>query len=100
VLELVDDTLKAAADAGTKTSKEADEKFSEAIESLKEYEKCYHPNKSVETRMEQAKANDKSSSTVLNRLKETFLVSVELVPMLDGILIPISSRLIQYRRKQ
>ena len=100
-MELVDDALKAAADARTKTSKEADEKLSEAIESLKEYEEYCHPNKpaEVEARMEQAKAKDISSSTALNRLKETFIVRQELVPWLGRILIPNSSQLRQCRRK-
>jgi len=92
-LKLVDDALKAATEAGMKTSKEAEEKFSKAIESLKKYEGDCHPSKSVEARMEQAKANDKSSSMTLNRLKETFLVRAEPVPLLGCILIPISSQL-------
>ena len=100
MLERADDALQAATDAGTKTSKEADEKFSEAIESLRKYEECYHPEKSVEARMKQAKANDKFSSTVLNTLKATFLVSDDLIPLLGRILIPIPSRLIQCQRKQ
>ena len=93
---LVDDALKAAVDAGKKTSIEADAKFSEAIKSLKEYVEDYYHNKppDVEARMERAKANDKSSSAVLNRLKETFTVRQELVPLLGRILImiPIFSR--------
>jgi len=101
-LELVDDALKAAVDAGKKTSKKADKKFSEAIESLKEYEEYYHPTNKpadVEARMEQAKAKDISSSAALNRLKETFIVRQELVPWLGRILIPNSSQLRQCRRK-
>ena len=95
---LVDDALKAAVDAGKNTSIEADTKFSEAIKSLKEYEDYCYPHKPadvrVEATMERAKANDKSSSAVLNRLKETFTVRQELVPLLGRILImiPIFSR--------
>lgn len=100
MLELVDDALKAAVDAKTKTSKKADEKFSEAIKSLKEYEEYYHPTKFVEGRMKQAKENDDPSSTFLNRLKEAFTVRQELVPLLGRILIPISSQLRQCRRKK
>jgi hypothetical protein len=101
-LGLVDDALKAAVDAGKRTSIEADAKFREAIESLKGYEEdYYYPNKpaDVEARMKQAKANDKSSLAALNRLIETFIVRQELVPLLGRILIPISSQWRQCRRK-
>ena len=94
-MELVDDALKAATEAKTKILEEADEKFSKAIESLKKYEEDYHPNKSVEARMKEAKTNDKSSLGILNRLKEKVFVRVELVPLLIRILIPISSQLRQ-----
>jgi len=65
--------LKSAADAKTKTSKDADEKFSKAVEMLKAYDERYHPRDdgahSVQARMNEAKANDQSSSSILNWLK-------------------------------
>jgi len=82
-LELVDDALHSAAEAGTKTSKEADEKFRKAIETLSDYEMDYHDGRptsdgddsnTVHRRIEVANAKDKSSSTILNRLKESLKV--------------------------
>ena len=89
MLELVDDALKSATEAETKKSKVADEKFSKAIESLKEYEEYYHPSNlnlnPVEARMKDAKANDKSSSTFLHRLKENVLVRDKLSSLLASL---------------
>ena len=82
-MELVDDALHSAAEAGTKTSKEADEKFRMTIETLSDYEMDYHARRltsdgddsdTVHRRMEVANAKDKSSSTILNRLKESLKV--------------------------
>jgi len=100
VLKLVDDALHSATEAKTKKTTLADDKFSKAIESLKEYEGRYHPSSSkpVETRMKEAKANDESSSTFLNRLKEKFTVRHKLSPLLRLILIPISSQLNRSRQ--
>lgn len=56
-------------------SKEVDEKFATAIEELGRYEERCHPGyhaRSVCERMTAAKAKDKSTSTVLNVLKETY----------------------------
>jgi hypothetical protein len=86
-LEFVDDALQSAAAAGTKSSREAGEKFRKAIETLSEYEMdCYirqpvsdgDGGNTVNRRMEVARAKDKSSSTILNRLKESLRVREEL----------------------
>jgi hypothetical protein len=78
VLEVVDDALYSATEAQKKTSEEADEKFKKAIDALRAYETKYCPNKIVAKRMEKAEEGDKSSSKVLNRLKENFIVREEL----------------------
>jgi len=79
VLDLIDDALKSATEAQTKTSNETDAKFQKAIKTLSDYERNSHRKnpvsnsgrvKTVEERMEAATVNDKSSSTILNRLKE------------------------------
>ncbi len=79
MLDLVDDALKSATEAQTKTSNEADAKFQKAVKTLSDYERNSHRKnpvsnsgrvKTVEERMEEATVNDKSSSTILNRLKE------------------------------
>jgi hypothetical protein len=107
-LELVDDALHSAAEARTKTSKEADEKFRKAIETLSDYEMDYHSrcpasggdeSNAVHQRMKVASAKDKSSSTILNRLKESLKVSEDLTPLFRRILIPSSSHLRQSRRR-
>ena len=51
-----------------------DEKFKKAIRALIAYGAKYYPYKDVAERMEKAKAVDKSSLKLLNRLKENFLV--------------------------
>jgi hypothetical protein len=84
--------LNCAADAKGKTSKEADEKFQEATELLGDYERksrCKDQNPAdngkwdatVFKRMEEAKSKDKSSSTMLSKLKEKFHLKVRLVPV-------------------
>jgi hypothetical protein len=108
-LELVDDALHSAAEAGTKTSKKADERFQKAIETLSDYEMDYRASRptsdgddsnAVHRRMEVANAKDESASTILNRLKESLKVREDLAPLLRRILIPISSRSSRSRRRQ
>jgi hypothetical protein len=75
-----------------KTSREADEKFQEAANLLCDYErksflKDQNPTENgrwdstVLKRMEEAKSKDKSSSTMLSKLKEKFHSKVRLVPV-------------------
>jgi hypothetical protein len=82
--------LSCAADAKGKTSKEADEKFQEATELLGDYDrklKGQNPaengkwDSTVFKRMEEAKSKDKSSSTMLSKLKVMFHSKVRLVPV-------------------
>ncbi len=79
VLALVDDALKSATKAVTKTSIEADEKFRKAVEILSDYEMECHPTvgvsnggrvETVVERMVKAMENDNSTSTILDKLKE------------------------------
>ena len=102
MLGAVDDALKSAAEGGTKTSERVDEKFDTAIKVLDKYHAEHHPERSaskLSERMEEARKIDRSSLTVLNRLKETFRVREKFVPLLWHILIPsISSLLSQNRR--
>jgi hypothetical protein len=88
-LQAVDDALKSAAEAKTKTSNGADKAFKNAVEMLTIYGRNYHPGEAVEERMEKAEEEDKSSLKVLNRLKETFHVREELTPLLRRVLILI-----------
>jgi hypothetical protein len=74
VLEVVDEALYSATEAQKKTSKDADKKFKMAIDALSAYETKYHPKKIVAEKMEKAEEGDKSSSKVLNRLKENSIV--------------------------
>jgi lysyl-tRNA synthetase class I len=74
VSHVVDYALKSATEAQKKTSKEADEKFKSAIEALTAYEKKFHLRKTVAERMTAAEAKDKSSSTILNKLREKLRV--------------------------
>lgn len=100
MLEVVDGALKSATEAETKKSKAADEKFSMAIELLKKYEEDYHPSyPTVEGRMKEARADDKSSSTFLHRLMEKDPVRDKPFPFLRSILISIFSQLSLRRRK-
>jgi hypothetical protein len=86
-----------------KTSKEVDEKFESAIEVLSCYEMECHPKKpvsrdggpmTVHERMMKAKTKDKSSSTILNGLKEKLSVKVRLAQMTlpYTVLTPIPRR--------
>jgi hypothetical protein len=74
VLQVVDDALYSAAEARKKTTKDADAKFKKAIDALSTYEKKYHFRESVTYTMAEAEAKDKSSSTILKRLKGTMHV--------------------------
>jgi len=80
VLQVVDDALYSATEAGKKKTKNADAKFKEAIDALSAYEKKYHFRDTVIYTMAGAVAKDKSSSTILKRLKEAFLVREDLAP--------------------
>ena len=80
MLQVVDDALGSAAAARKKTSNDADAKFKKAIDALSAYEKKYHVRETVAKTMAEAEAKDKSSSTILKRLKETFLVREDLAP--------------------
>jgi len=92
VLQAVDDALKSAVKAEKKTSEGADQAFKNAVNVLTNYERNYHPHETVAKRMEKAEEEDKSSLKVLNRLRETFCVREELIPLLHRILILIPSR--------
>lgn len=83
-LQAVDDALGSAAEV-KKTSKEVDKKFERAIEVLSQYQLHHHPTnpasidsqpRTVHERMAAAKTKDKSSSTILNGLKEKFCLKV------------------------
>lgn len=74
VSQVVDDALKSATEAERKTSKDADESFKRAIDALSDYEKKCFSKETVSKRMAAAEAKDKSSSTVLNKLKEKLRV--------------------------
>jgi hypothetical protein len=80
VLQVVDDALGSATEARKKTSSETDAKFKNAIDALSAYEKKYHSRETVTQTMAEAEAKDKSSSTILKRLKETFRVREDLAP--------------------
>ncbi|KAI9507836.1 hypothetical protein F5148DRAFT_1284720 [Russula earlei] len=78
-LRVVDDALRSAAEVKNKTSAEVDNKFETAIDTLSAYEAVYHPKdsmsndshmKTVRERMTEATKKDKSSSGILNTLKE------------------------------
>jgi hypothetical protein len=74
VLQVVDDALSSATETRKKTSNDADAKFKKAIDALSAYEKKYHFRESVTHTMAEAEAKDKSSSTILKKLKETLRV--------------------------
>jgi hypothetical protein len=81
VLRVVDDTLKNAARAGTKTSEHVNEKIELAIQMLERYHIEYHPGRvgpNIRERMARARENDQFSSTIRNRLNATFRVIKEL----------------------
>ncbi|KAI9507837.1 hypothetical protein F5148DRAFT_63791 [Russula earlei] len=78
-LKVVDDALRSAAEVKNKTSVEVDNKFETAIATLSAYEAVNHPKdpmtsdshmKTVRERMSEATTKDKSSSGILNTLKE------------------------------
>jgi hypothetical protein len=81
-LQAVDDALGSATEARKKSSNDADAKFKKAIDALSAYEKKYHFRETVTQMMAEAEAKDKLSSTILNRLKETFRVREDLAPRL------------------
>jgi hypothetical protein len=83
-LKAVDDALGSAADVKKRPTKDVDEKFAKAIEVLGYYEKHHHPwhARSVSERLAAAKAKDKSTSTVLNVLKEMLGQKVRLAHIL------------------
>jgi len=95
-LQVADDALKSATKAEQKTSEDVDKRFEMAINALSEYERRQHSRETVHKVMAEAKARDKSSVTVLDRLKEKFRVREELAPLLRRILIPIPSQLRMY----
>jgi hypothetical protein len=74
VLQVVDDALYSVTEARKKTTKDADAKFKKATDALSAYEMRYHPRETVTDTMAEAKAKDKSSSTILKKLKETLRV--------------------------
>jgi hypothetical protein len=79
VLQVVDDALHSVTEARKKTTKDADTKFKKATSNaLSAYEKKYHSRETVTLTMGEAEAKDKSSSTILKRPKETFLVREDL----------------------
>jgi hypothetical protein len=71
VFQVVGNALESATEpeAQKRISKEADENFKEAINALSDYEKRYHSNETIVKRMATAEAKDKSSLTILNKLK-------------------------------
>ena len=76
VFQVVGNALESATEPGAqkKISREADEKFKEAINALSDYEKRYHSNETVVKRMAAAETKDKSSLTILNKIKEKMRV--------------------------
>ena len=71
MLKVVDDALYSALNARKKTTEDANVKFKKAFDALGAYEKKYHPRAELIYKMAEAEANDKSSKTILKRLKET-----------------------------
>jgi hypothetical protein len=80
VLQVIDEALYSATEAGKKTTKDADAKFKTAIDALSAYEMKYHRRETVTQTMAEAEAKDTSSSTILKKLKETFRVREDLAP--------------------
>ena len=101
-LQLVDDALMSATEAGKKTSKEADEAFKNAVSELVVYEGKYHLEENDAERVEKADAErvkknvaerikvaeeaDKSSLKTLNSLMEKFRVREKLITLLHHTL--------------
>ncbi len=92
MIEVVDDALRSAAEARKGKSEDAEAKFKEAIDALSAYERKHYSMDTVTRTMEDAKTEDKSSSKILNRLKEKFQVREGLACLLRRILILIPSR--------
>ena len=82
MLQAVDDALRSAVKAEKKTSNEANEAFKNAVNMLTKHGRNHHRDSEeavrVAEKMEKAEKEDKSSSKVLNRLRETFRVREEL----------------------
>ena len=97
-MQLVDDALMSATEAGKKTSKKADEAFNNAVSRLGDYEREYHFKETVAERIKIAGEADKSSLKVLNSLIEKFRVREELITLLHHTLMLIFSR--RRRRRQ
>lgn len=74
MLQVIDDALHSAAEAGKKTSNDADAKFKKAIDALSAYGKKYYFRESISRMMAEAEANDESSLTTLERLEEIVCV--------------------------
>ena len=70
-----------------RASNGADKAFKNAVKILTAYDSKKVAR--VADRMEEAEKKDKSSLKILNRLKETFLVREELMPLLSRIVILI-----------
>ena len=71
MLQIVDDALCSATETRKKTSNDADAKLKKAIDALSVYEKKFHFRETVTQTMTEAEAKDKSSSTMLKRLKDS-----------------------------
>ena len=85
MLDVVDYALSSAASQGAtrKSSEQVDKNFEAAIKALDEYHVEYHPERSPSNlcdRMAEARENDQSSLTILNRLEETFRVREKFPP--------------------
>jgi len=102
VLQVVDDALRSATEARTKTLKDVDEKFKKAIDELSAYEERHHPKDkaTVAERMKTAEETDTSSLKFLNRLKENWRVREESTPLFLVILRLIHSRWRRDGRRQ
>jgi hypothetical protein len=74
VSQVIDDALESATRAQKKPFKEADDKFNNAIDSLTDYEKKCYSKATVAERMAEAETKDKSSSTILNKLRQKLRV--------------------------
>ena len=76
VLQVVDEALYSTTRARKKATNDADTNFMKATEALSAYEMKYHLSETFTytTRMAEAKAWDKLSSTVLKRLNEKWRV--------------------------
>ena len=74
MLQVVDDALLSAAEAGKKTSKDADAKFKKAIDALSAFGKKYYFREPITHMMAEAEANDEPSLTTLERLEEIVCV--------------------------